>query len=124
MAGLTWVRLDCGYFTNPKVLKAGSDGALLHLAAICYCGAHGIDDGVLPGPAVELVASTVRIRRPLDVVQRLVDAGLWHEDADGWRIHHYDEMNGSNSEAARARERQKRHRERLRRQREAALEET
>lgn len=119
MAGQSWVRLDTSYFTNPKVLRAGSDGALLHLAAICYLGAHELDAGVLPAEAVELVASSVRVRRPDQVVQRLVDARLWHEHADGWLVHHYDVMNGENSEAAAARRRQRLKRARDRKKREA-----
>lgn len=107
MAGLTWVRLDTGYFSNPKILRAGPDGALLHLAAICYLGAHELDAGVLPAEAVEHVAASVKVRRPAPVIERLVANRLWHEHDDGWLIHHYDVMNGENSEAAAARRRQR-----------------
>lgn len=119
MAGPTWVRLDTGYFTNPKILRAGSDASLLHLAAICYLGSHELDAGVLPAEAVDLVASSVRIKRPNDVVARLVAQGLWHDHPDGWLVHHYDVMNGENSEAAAARRRQRTRRARQRAQQEA-----
>lgn len=110
MAGPQWVRLDVGYFTNPKILRAGPDGALLHLAAICYLGAHEIDDGVLPAEAVTGLAGSVGVRHPDTVVGRLVKHGLWHEHDRDWLIHHYDVMNGENSEAAAARHRQRKRR--------------
>jgi hypothetical protein len=78
MAGAAWVRLDTGYFSNPKILRAGTDGALLHLAAICYLGAHELDSGVLPAEALELVAAAARVKRPYDLVRRLVDLRLFH----------------------------------------------
>ena len=112
MAGPTWVRLDTGYFTNPKVLRAGTDAALLHLAAICYLGAHQLNSGVLSVEAVDLLVSTVRLRKRDAVVAQLVAVGLWHEQPDGWQVHHYDLMNGDSSEAASARRRQREKRER------------
>lgn len=107
MAGATWVRLDTGYFSNPKVLRAGTDAALLHLAAICYLGAHELDSGVLPAEALDLIAAEARARRPSEVVARLVACQLWHDHPDGWLVHHYDVMNGENSEAVAARRRQR-----------------
>lgn len=112
MASSKWVRLDTGYFTNPKILRAGTDAALLHLAAICYLGAHDLDHGVLPAEAVPALAVSLRLRRPDAVVGHLLLAGLWVEHGGDWLIHHYDVMNGENSEAAAARERQRRKRER------------
>lgn len=124
MAGTSWVRLDTGYFTNPKILRAGTDGALLHLAAICYLGAHELDHGILPAEAVDLVAASARIKNPCKVVARLIDARLWHVADGGFLVHHYDVMNGENSEAfaARARQRRQRARNRARREAEEAAE--
>lgn len=118
MAGTSWVRLDTGYFTNPKVLRAGNDGALLHLAAICYLGAHELDHGVLPAEALDLVAAGARVKNPTKVAARLIDCNLWHIVDTGYLIHHYDVMNGENSEAAAARRRQRKRRA----ERRAALE--
>jgi hypothetical protein len=123
MAGPTWVRLDTGYFSNPKILRAGTDAALLHLAAICYLGAHELDAGILPGEALDLVASMVRVKRPHDVVRRLCDNKLWHCHDGGWLIHHYDIMNGENSEGAAARRRQRAKRMRDAKQRDDWLDE-
>lgn len=111
MAGAQWVRLDVGYFTNPKVLRVGRDGAVMHLAAICYLGAHRIDTGLLPPEAVDVVARQAHIRRSSDVLDRLVAHGLWHPSmTGGYVVHDYDTTNGHASPVASARERQRRHR--------------
>jgi hypothetical protein len=108
MAGPQWVRLDVAYFSNPKVLRAGKDAALMHLAAVCYLGAHEMDDGILPAEAVPVLAALVRVQRPGEVVDRLMKHGLWHRaDDGGYIIHDYDVMNGARSEAAAARRRQR-----------------
>ena len=114
MAGPQWIRLDVGYFSNPKVLRAGPTAAALHLAAVCYLGAHELDDGILPGEAVGPLASLVKVQRPAETIERLVKHGLWHRaDDGGFIIHDYDVMNGGKGEAAAARRRQ---RERRRKQ--------
>ncbi len=111
MAGPQWVRLDVGYFSNPKVLRAGRDAALMHLSAVCYLGAHELDTGILPAEAVPVLAALVKVQRPTDVVERLVKHGLWHySDAGGFIVHDYDVMNGGRSEAAASRRRQREHR--------------
>ena len=120
MAGTHWVRLDVGYFTHPKILRAGTDGALLHLAAICYLGGHQIENGVLPAEAVDTLAKSVRVRHPDQVVTRLVKCGLWHEHDRDWLIHDYDVTNGAASEAWRDRDRKRRERDRARRRRDAS----
>lgn len=117
MAGPMWVRLDVGYFTNPKILRAGTDGALLHMAAICYLGAHELDYGVLPAEAVGTLAESVRVRRPDVVIAVLVKHGLWHEHDRDWLIHDYDTTNGIRSEGYAARIRQRRRRDKQRRDR-------
>ena len=114
MAGQQWVRLDVGYFSNPKVLRAGKDAALLHLAAICYLGAHEIDSGILQQDAVRVLVACVNVRGK-EAVAQLQKCGLWHPSDDGgWIVHDYDVTNGGRSEAAYARERQRRRRARQR----------
>jgi len=114
MAGTQWVRLDVGYFSNPKVLRAGRDAALMHLAAICYLGAHERDDGVLPAEAVNVLGKLVKVTRPGEVAERLVKHSLWHNADGDYLVHDYDVTNGGRSEAAAARERQRRRREKQR----------
>ena len=113
MSGAQWVRLDVGYLSNPKVRRAGRDGALLHLAAICYLADHELDDGLLPPEAVAVLTPLAYVRHVDAVVERLVKAELWHPSlAGGYLIHDYDALNGAESPAVRARQRQRRKRER------------
>jgi len=115
MAGPTWVRLDVGYFLNRKILRAGPDAALLHLAAICYLGAEESDAGIVPAEIVGVLAKLTKIRQPAPVVERLVKYGLWHPaDAGDFIVHDWDITNGGKSEAAYARARQRKHRARQR----------
>lgn len=115
---MDWVRLDVGYFSNPKVLRAGRDASLLHLAAVCYLGAHNQGDGELPVEAIGPLAKLVHIDRPGPVVDRLVSNALFEQNGSGLLIvHDFDSLNGSRSEAALAAARQRRLRERRRHQR-------
>ena len=111
MSGSQWVRIDVGYLTNPKIRRAGRDAALLHLAAVCYLGAHENENGLLPPEALELLAPQCYIRHVEPVIERLVKNGLWHPSLDGgFLIHDYDLLNGAKSEAAGARRRQRKRR--------------
>ena len=120
MASRQWVRIDTAYFRNPKVLRVGTDGALLHLAAILYLGEHRLDTGFLPPEAVALIIRDVGVRRADVVVASLVRHGLWHDVpvGGGYVVHDYDETNGGASEAAADRDRKRRERDRGRRRRE------
>lgn len=112
MSGTHWVRIDAGYFSNPKVLRAGRDGAVLHLAAICYLARHDLDDGLLPVEAVDLLALDAGVRRVEQVVASLVKAGLWHGGDYGgdYLVHDYDALNGNRSAAYREKQRSRRRR--------------
>ena len=110
MAGPSWIRLDTGYLTNPKMRRLDDRALLLHLASVLYLGAHGIDSGLLPADCVELLRQPARVRGPMaPVVRRLLDAGLWHEALGGtaYLVHDYDELNGTRSTAYRDRMRKR-----------------
>jgi hypothetical protein len=115
MAGAQWVRLDVGYLTNPKLRRIGERDVLLHLSSILYLGAHGIDSGLLPPEALDLLALSARLR-PSNLspsIERLVKHGLWHPDlSGGFLVHDYRQLNGDESEAAQSRQRMRRYRSR------------
>ena len=113
MSGQQWIRVDVGYFSNPKILRAGPTAAMLHLAAVCYLGAHELDDGILPAEAVHSLTTLVGVKRPGDVIERLTKNALWHQSDDGgYIIHDYDKLNGGKGEAAASRRRQRERRAR------------
>ena len=95
MAGHRWVRLDVDYFQNPKTLAAGPGGRGLHLASICWSGRY-LTDGHIPGAALPSLLGEAGVRRP--AADRLVEAGLWVPNGDGFHIHDYTEMNSTRSE--------------------------
>jgi hypothetical protein len=96
MAGPRWIKLDVDYFGNPKVLAAGRDGMLLHLASMAHCGRF-LTDGWLTGDAVAEMARSLRL--PIGrTVDRVVAAGLWLPVDDGWQLHDFTAMNGTRAQ--------------------------
>jgi len=78
-----WVRLDDNFAEHPKLVKAGPRAGWLHVAALCYCSRQ-LTDGHVPETALRLLMAGAR---PL--ADRLVEAGLWEVNRDGWNIHDY-----------------------------------
>jgi hypothetical protein len=110
-----WVRLDSGYFENPKVMVAGRDGRALHIASICWSGSQ-LTDGHVPEAAAAPLLSKAGVRR--GAVEAVVEAGLWVPNGDGWDICGYLERNPSATDVEEDRE-QWRRRQRRARQRAA-----
>jgi hypothetical protein len=83
MAALSWVRLDCGFPRNHKVLallleKNGHRACLLYTFALTYCGEQG-SDGFVPREALPLIHAT-----PADM-DMLTAVGLVVQEGDGER---------------------------------------
>lgn len=75
---MTWVKLDDGFLTNPKVLASGKDGRALIIAGLLYC-ARELTDGLIVDGAAPLIAGGADVKlRP--TASRLVALGIWHRD--------------------------------------------
>lgn len=103
MASLTWVRLDCAFPRNHKVLgllmeKGGDRAVLVYTFALTYCGEQGTD-GFIPRECLPLIHG-----RPLDM-RRLVDAQMVTEIAGGWLIPDWAEYQPTSEETAKRSER-------------------
>lgn len=108
---MSWVKLDDAILDNEKILRVGPIGFALHVAAICHC-ARNLTDGFIAMPRVGTLLDLSGVHcdkaNPIglpsygmpssmtgdvmaigDVVQALVDAGLWHREPGGFRIHDY-----------------------------------
>lgn len=90
MTGLPWVRLDTGFYENPKILAvlAERDGwraVVVYVAALAYAGGHGTD-----GHVATFVLARVHGRKA--DADRLVRHGLWKPTETGWQIHDYEEL--------------------------------
>lgn len=84
---MTWVKLDDGFYDNPKVKRAGLQAIGLYAMALSYCGRH-LTDGFVD-------AEFVKAHGNKNAVERLVTVGLWEETGEGWRIRDYLQFNFS-----------------------------
>jgi len=109
-ARVTWVRLDGALPQHPKLLAVGVPGFYVYVRGLCYAGQY-LTDGLIPSVAVPgLLAGLETIRLiegtrsrghlklgqdacEVNWPQRLVDAGLWADDPDGYRIVNYGQYN-------------------------------
>ena len=94
---MSWVRIDDRFGDHPKVLAAWyADGASvgLHVMALAYCAGH-LTDGLVPaGFVLSRLGGRARTRVPA----ALVDAGLWSNFENDWRINDYLDFNPSRVE--------------------------
>jgi hypothetical protein len=81
-----FIRLDVGYFDNPKVgeaLDVSHAAVVLHIESMMYARRHRTD-GVVPAKRVMRKVGATE-----DDAQTLLDAGLW-EPRDGGKIYVHD----------------------------------
>lgn len=76
---MTWVKLDDGFHSNPKVIEAGLAAAGLYAMALSYCGDHHTD-GVVP-------ASWLARAGTPDLAHTLEENDLWEPIEKGARRH-------------------------------------
>lgn len=93
-----WFRVDSSIGDHPKAITAG-DAALGYWLRMGAWAAHHLTDGRVP----ENVARSKGTRAQ---IERLVKAGLWVPDGDGWRFHDWHDYNPSGTDVELARERQ------------------
>lgn len=112
---MSWVKLDDGFFRNPKAIAAGPNGRALYLAGLCFC-AQGLTDGVIDKRALQIVAADAAVKPSTADV--LVREGLWLEDDAAYVVPDYLSYNPSRAQVLAEREaariRQQSHRDRQR----------
>jgi len=105
---MAWFKVDDNLHSHEKARKAGLAAMGLWAVSGSHSGAY-LAEGLVPRWYVAGWPSGIKL------AAKLVAAGLWIEDGDGWRFHQWDERNPSKQqvEADRmaARERQKRARD-------------
>lgn len=72
---MSWVRLDDGFHSNPKVRKAGNVGAGVYARALSWCGAYHTD-GFISRKDAALIGKTAELRK-------VTEAELWEEIEPG-----------------------------------------
>lgn len=95
---MSWVKLDDGFFRNPKVLAAGRDARDIYIAGLCYC-AQGLTDGIIPKNAVRVLAAETEVDDWQIASARLVEVGLWEQHEKGYQVHDYLDYNPSRDKA-------------------------
>lgn len=100
---LPWVRLDCGFSRNPKLLamlpeKDGYRAGLAYLCGLAYSGEQGTD-GFIPREALPFIHCRV-----VDA-ERLVRNGFWWDQPGGWLINGWAEFQESTEETQQRRKR-------------------
>lgn len=87
---MSYVKVETSVPRHQKFLSIGPAASWLWLCGLAYCQ-DGLTDGFIPTQAI----TTLGVTKPLPLVVRLVQAGLWHEESGGWRIHKYLDHNNS-----------------------------
>ena len=91
---MTWAKVDDGFLDHPKVLVAGEEAANLYLRGLVWCCKH-LTDGAIPREALR----TLTARRDAGALAvKLVAAGLWEVDGNGWRVHDFHDHNPTAAE--------------------------
>lgn len=99
--------LDEGWHSWPEVVRAGTPAAGLYSRCGSWIADHATD-GLIP-------SEVVRMYGTVDWARRLVDAGLWTPEGDGYRDARYFPLNPTRADidkrkaAAAARQRKRRH---------------
>jgi hypothetical protein len=83
---MSWVRIEDGFTSHPKVCGLTDRTFRVHVNALCYAS-YNLTNGYIPVGAIKLLHGT-RLN-----AQHLVDARLWELIEGGWVIHHYLEYN-------------------------------
>jgi hypothetical protein len=124
---MVWVKIDDSILDNPKIIRSGPVGFALHVAAITW-SARNMTDGFIPeAKAKQLLSKTWSEPRPdgqqiiwelhagsghvvrcaedvIDnVIELLVQIGLWHEQTDGYgnpgyELHDFTKFNPTRAE--------------------------
>lgn len=98
---MSWLKVDDGLFSNPKILEVSGPARLLYLAGLCHC-AGGLTDGRISKKAGPVLLAQACAKT--SAVRELVDAGLWQLDGDAWVVPDYLDYNPSRDDALAERE--------------------
>lgn len=88
---MTWVKIDDCATLHPKLLAVGAAGVGLWLAGLCHSNRLASDGAIAKKSLTALYPSdTAWSKREANrAAAKLVQAGLWIDDGDVWRIHDY-----------------------------------
>jgi len=110
---MPWIRIDDHYDEHPKFARAGPLGVVMWLAGLAYCN-RNLTDGFIPWNVARRLVSWEFLMTEGDrdliwdvaigtgmhgqevdcplVIELLLSAGLWTEEAGGYRVHDYSDF--------------------------------
>lgn len=100
---MAYAQIEFDFWSNPKVLAAGKDAALLYIASCGHCSQH-LTDGFIAESAIPFIANMAWQRSYKKQVSALVENGLWLKVEGGYKINDYLKHNKSKAEVAEYRE--------------------
>lgn len=77
-----WIRVDDGFYDNPKIMSAGAVGVAVWLASMGWCN-RNLTDGIIPAARTGLVDYGQGYDDSPDPCGRLVEVGLFHPHGHG-----------------------------------------
>lgn len=108
---MTYIRLEDGFFRNPKARRLGKDGRALYIAGLCHCS-RDLTDGVIDRDLLPILLAEADVK-PVTVAL-LVKTGAWVEVNGHYVVHdylaHQRSRSSVESERERWRDAQRRHR--------------
>jgi len=90
---MTWIKLDDGFPSNPKIVNLSDHSFRLYIAGLCYSGKY-LTDGYIPMAIVKQYGD------PGELLER----GLWIEAEDGVQVVNYAEYQTPKSEVEKKKE--------------------
>lgn len=87
-----WIKLDDGFATHPKILRAGVEATVLQIRALCYASQNKTD-GLIPKEAVPMLLTGLTVN-----IDTMVQHHLWEVSANSYQIHDYLAWNMSRDE--------------------------
>lgn len=108
---MTWVKLDDRFTENAKFEKAGPLAGWLYVAGLCFC-AGNLTDGLIPKARAKILTPVPNVTKQ---IRALVDAGLWIDEGDHYRVHDYLDFQPSRRSVEADREKARRRMEKFRR---------
>lgn len=97
---MPWIRFEDNFPEHPKVLAVSDAAFRLHVRAVGYCS-RLLTDGLLTRAAL---GSLGQGRRGMRLAAELVEAGLWEEDGENYKVHDYLHYQPSRADVVAVRE--------------------
>lgn len=99
---MTWTKLDDGFDDHPKILGLSLVAEIVQVRALLYANRFRTDGHIPAGAMSKLLRGSERLRldgRKIaaeDVVQELLEAGVWEKNgAPGWLVHDFHDFQPS-----------------------------